>query len=360
MTTRAPHIIILGAGLIGLSSADALIRGGARVTVLETQARPLHGASFANSGMIHPSQACRWVGAMNDPEVDAAVHELAIRSRGLLIGRMGDLGLKSMQSRPAGCFQIFETEDLADHAQSRLIARGIVTERRGPEPNTFHRPSLFFPEDRSGDALAYGQALARAIEDKGGVIRTGVSRPILGRDVNGVITVAVEGGLIGADHVVVACGSQTAEALKPVGLDVPIQSIRGWAVDFDKPESVKLPKQPVMDAATRSALTPFEDWFRLSGTWGEESEGLLLSRWSEIMPDVMSICTEVRQIWSGERPVSAEGRPFIGPTQIPNLWINAGHGHMGWTLCAGSGDLMAEMILDGRVDTRFAHQNSAR
>lgn len=359
MTPRPPHIVILGAGLIGLSTADALVRRGARVTVLETQAMPLHGASFANSGMIHPSQACNWVGAVNDAKVDAAVHELAVRSRGLLMRRMKDLGLKTMQSRAPGCFQIFETEALADQAQSRLIARSIPCERRGAEPNTFQRPSLFFLEDRSGDALAYGQALARSIQNKGGAIRTGVDRPVLGLVSEGVIEVAVEGRVIEADHVVVACGYQTAEALKPVGLSVAIEPIRGWAVDFDTPESVELPIQPVMDAATRSALTPFAGWFRLSGTWGEDSEGLLLSRWSEIMPDVMSLCAEPRQIWSGFRPVSAAGRPFIGPTQIPNLWINAGHGHMGWTLCAGSGALMAEMILDSRVDARFAHQNSA-
>jgi len=359
MTPRAPHIVILGAGLIGLSTADALIRRGARTTILETQAKSLHGASFANSGMIHPSQACRWGGTMYDPEVDAAVHELAVRSRSLLMDRMGELGLKAMQARPPGCFQIFETENLVDQAQSRMIARGILAERRGPGPNTFHRHGLFFPEDRSGDALAYGQALARAVQDRGGAIRTGVDCPVLGRDSEGVVTVAVEGEPIEADHVVVACGSQTAETFKPLGLSVAIDPIRGWAVDFDTPESVELPIQPVMDAATRSALTPFEGWFRLSGTWGEESEGLLLSRWSEIMPHVMSICAEPRQIWSGQRPVSAAGRPFTGPTQVPHLWINAGHGHMGWTLCAGSGELMAEMILDGREDARFAYQNLA-
>ena len=314
----------------------------------------MHGASFANSGMIHPSQACRWVGAMNDPDVDAAVHELAMRSRDLLIDRMEALGLKTMRDRPRGCLQIFETEALAEQQKSRLIARDILAERRDPGPDTFHRPGLFFPEDRSGDALAYGQSLVGSIRTMGGMIRTDIDWPTLIRASNGAIAVDMGDERVEADHIVLACGAQTGEVLSSVGLSLGIEPIRGWAVDFDLPLSVQLPLRPVMDAETRSALTPFGDWFRLSGTWGEESEDVLLSRWSNIMPDIMSICAEPRQIWSGLRPVSVDGRPYIGPTQIPHLWVNAGHGHMGWTLCAASGDLMAKMILDDAADPRFA------
>ena len=96
--TSPPHILILGAGLIGLSSADALLRLGANVTLVEKESAPMRGASYANSGMIHPSQACSWAGSANDPETDAAVFDLACRSWTLMEGRMSELGLIDMLS----------------------------------------------------------------------------------------------------------------------------------------------------------------------------------------------------------------------------------------------------------------------
>ena len=80
----------------------------------------------------------------------------------------------------------------------------------------------------------------------------------------------------------------------------------------------------------------------------------LLARWREIAPGLMLRLGSPLSTWSGVRPMSPVGRPYISETSIPNLWINTGHGHMGWTLSAGSGELLAKLMLEGVQDRRFA------
>lgn len=351
--TSSPHIIILGAGLIGLSTADALLRRGARVTVIERQSAVMRGASFANSGMIHPSQACNWAGPANDPAVDAAVQDLAVRSMALLQERMSGLGLTDMLARAPGCFQLFDHDADVDQAFARLQARGIRAERRAQSAQTFDRPALFFVGDRSGDAHHYGQALARSVMAQGGDVHVAAHTPEITMGEDGRATLVVGQDHWTPDALVVACGAQSADVLRAVEIDLPVSPVRGWAADFTVPDGIEVPDVPVMDAASRSALTRFTDRLRLSGTWGEDSVEPLLARWAQIAPDLMTAVGAPLQVWSGLRPVSAVGRPYIGQTTVSNLWVNAGHGHMGWTLCAGSGALLADMICDGQSDSRF-------
>jgi D-amino-acid dehydrogenase len=352
--TSSPHILILGAGLVGLSSAEALLRRGARVTVVERAPAVMRGASFANSGMIHPSQACNWAGPANDAAVDAVVQDLALESMALLQARMADLGLDSMLARSSGCFQIFDDPSDVDRAATRLQARGVAAEHRAATPDTFGRAALFFPADRSGDARLYGEALARSIVAQGGDIRLSAQTPEIAIGADGLAELRIGADILRADAIVVACGAQSADVLRPFEIDLPVTPVRGWAVDYALPEDFALPDAPIMDAASRSALTKFSDRLRLSGTWDEASVEPLLARWRAIAPDLMAAVAEPLQIWSGLRPVSSAGRPFIDRTSVPNLWVNAGHGHMGWTLCAGSGALLADMISGGREDERFS------
>jgi D-amino-acid dehydrogenase len=349
-----PHILILGAGLIGLSAADALLRRGARVTVVEQAADVMRGASFANSGMIHPSQACNWAGPANDPAVDAAVQSLALRSLDVLGERMGVLRLSQMSARPPGCLQIFDTAADVAQAAARLTARGIAADVRPASSMTFGRPALFFAGDRSGDARLYGEALARDIVARGGIIHTAAETPHITLNAAGAPRVIAGDTRFTPDALVVACGAQSADVLRAIGIDLPVTPVRGWAADFARPDGASIPEMPIMDAPSRSALTPFSDRVRLSGTWGEASVEPLLARWTAIAPALMALLGDPQFVWSGLRPVSGLGRPFIGPTPVPGLWVNAGHGHMGWTLCAGSGALLADMICDGHNDRRFA------
>ena len=354
------RVVVVGAGLVGLSTADALRARGADVTVIDARDGPVRGASHSNSGMLHPSQFRPWAGGPLLPgagdDAALAVRDLARASAAPLQRRMRALGLNDDLSRPVGCYQLFDTLDGARLAQAQLSRDGVRANVVIDEARTFGRPALYFPNDRSADAKTYGEALARDLEARGVTFIYGAGDLRLRRQDNGTVALALGAHRFLADHVVVAAGAQTPELLAPLGMSARITPVRGWAVDFALPTDVILPPVPVMDSASRSALTVFPDRFRLSGTWGQDSARPLLERWATIMPAVLAGAGKPLSVWSGLRPVSDAGRPFIGATPVPGLWINAGHGHLGWTLCAGSGEMLAEAMMDGKPDARFAFQ----
>lgn len=355
--TSSSHIAILGAGLIGLSTADALLRRGQRVTLIDVRDRPMQGTSFANSGMIHPSQAISWTGGVHDPEVDAAVRMLALHSRDLLQNRMSEFGLEAMRTNPPGCFQLFESIDEADAVLARMRADGLSADSVPPGRLPFDRPALYYADDRWGDARDYGMALLASVQARGAILqsgcRTSLKRIETDRGVEARLT--VNGQLFEADQIVIATGAESVSLMSSVSLTLPIRPVKGWAVDFARPEPVELPDRPVMDSASRSALTPFADRVRLSGTMGKDSPAALIERWSQLMPELNLQQKDFDLIWSGERPVSELGRPFIDRTPLSNLWIHAGHGHMGWTLCAGSADSLVKHMIDNRPTASFAY-----
>lgn len=372
--TETRTAVIIGAGLIGLSTADSLIRRGVEVTVVDAHDGPVRGTSFSNSGMIHPSQARSWSptrkATQAQRDAESATRDLAKDAMPRLLSRMEELGLQDMRARPRGCYQIFPDLDAARAAQTQLSADGITANVVIDPSRTFSKPALFFPEDRSGDAHAYGCALADDLTARGVTFIYGAGDVRMRWDsVPGRVAVSLAGHRFRADDVVICTGARSSEILAPLGLSARITPVRGWAVDFDLPADFRLPPTPVMDAVSRSALTVFEDRFRLSGTWNEDSARPLLERWAELIPDVLGRAKQARSVWSGLRPVSGAGRPYIGAAPIPadrgdtagepgtpsRLWVNIGHGHMGWTLCAGAGELAAAMITGEREDARFAY-----
>jgi len=350
-----PHIFIIGAGLIGLSTADHLVSRGAQVTIIDARPGPGLGTSYSNSGMIHSSQARPWrfSNALFDGDDKAfrSVYDLACHSKTLLKTRMGTLGLRATK-RAQGCYKIYNDMPTARRMQKRYIADGIQSQAMADSMRTLGLPALYFKEDMSGNAHDYCRALAEDLHARGVVFIYSAALTKLAAK-NGKLTVSLKGHVFLADHVVVAAGPQSPDVLKQVGLSLPIKGVRGYAVNFERPDMV-LPEAPLMDAHSHSAMTVFEDHLRFSGTVNEESARPLLKRWTQLVPDVMKRLLPATEVWSGLRPMSEKGRPFIGRTSIPRLWVNTGHGHMGWTLSAGSGELMSNMILDGISDERFA------
>jgi len=238
-------------------------------------------------------------------------------------------------------------------AQSEYEAIGIKTELRSHPVKTLGHLALYFPDDRSGNAYEYGLALAKDVEAKGGVFIYGASDLRLRSGDKGV-TAQLRGHIFHCDHIVVCAGPQSPRVLDQLGLTLSLNNVRGFAVNFARPNMV-LPEAPLMDGVSRSAMTVLGDTLRLSGTLGEISAHPLLKRWFDLAPNVMAALSPAKEIWSGLRPVSPLGRPYISGTSLPNLWVNTGHAHMGWTLCAGAGELMSGMILEGKKDPRFSY-----
>jgi len=354
-----PDIIIIGAGLIGLCTAESLATRGVSVTVIEARPGPCEGTSFSNSGMIHPSQARSWERDRRTrvqpdlAEIDAArvTADLGAQSRALLLAHIRRLGLPV---RPAGCLQIFPDFDSAKAAQSEFNTIGVRANIVIDPVDTFGQAACQFPNDSSGDAKAFGTALAADLEARGVSFIYGAEDVDIRRAESG-FNIRAASRIFSADHLVIAAGIRSVELLSQLELRMPLKAISGAAADFALPrEKEDLPKCPVMDMFSRSALTVFEDRVRIAGGWNLTEPAPLLERWADLAPGLMLRLGKPLRTWTGIRPVSPAGRPYISATSIPKLWVNTGHGHMGWTLCAGSGELLAQIMLEARQDRRFA------
>ena len=366
--TEPLKIAVIGAGLIGLSSADALLRaslkGTVKVTIFEQRSAPVRGTSFCNSGMIHPSQSQSWANDSQAPDkltraASQSVFDLATRTRGLLQENFARLNLTDMLNRPKGCLQIYPDIAAAQTAQKNFDDLGVKSDIHMDPVATFGHTALLFSDDISGNARIYGEALAADLKSRGAALMYN-TRKISFRPQDNGITIGFSDGKTDSlirqsfDHVIMAVGPQSSAVLASLGLSIQIDPVRGHAINYAKP-NMALPDVPLMDVSSRSAITVFKDHLRLSGTWNMLENDFLRDRWRHIAPHLMESLGEPLSSWTGLRPFSRAGRPYISATSIPHLWINTGHGHLGWTLCAGSGEIMARMILDGEVDKRFIY-----
>ena len=350
-------VVIIGAGLLGLSSADSLISRGLSVCVTDIKSAPMEGVSFCNSGMLHPSQAAPWLqlgfSEAQRLSVGKDVLSLATRSVELIAKRAKDLGLAQC-GRAKGCLQIFPDTDSWTAAAQRCDQLGISYQRRPAGALFGDKPALFYADDRSGNAYNYGLALAEDITARGANIVMGQGAAPWTEE-GRVIGVRLGNRDIRARHTVLAAGPQSERLAARAGINLPMKRAAGWAVNYEKPVGLDLPDYPVMEAGQCSALSVFGDTLRLSGSIGQDSADPLIKIWTAIAPQLMdALGAPIAEPWSAIRPVSVTGKPYIGRSALPGLWVNTGHGHMGWTLCAGSGELLAEMIVDGKSDVRFS------
>ncbi|WP_427453664.1 NAD(P)/FAD-dependent oxidoreductase [Litorimonas sp. WD9-15] len=355
MSQTFPHIVILGAGLIGLCTADHLLAKGAKVTVIDARSGPCEGTSFSNSGMIHPSQACSWAKDDAHANFDAAAArvtaDLGKRSAVLLKTRMRELGLPD---RPSGCVQIYPSVESARTAQTGFNVIGIHADILIDPIETFNQPACAFPDDLSGNAKDFGCALAADLTARGVTSLYNTDNFAVRRQEDGIFKIMAGEARLDCDQLIIAAGIQTPAVLKRLDVRMTLDPVSGVAVNFTLPhDKIDLPSRPVMDAASRTALTVFDNHVRISGGWNVSDPKSILARWQEISPELMARLGAPLSTWHAQRPVSPVGRPYISSTSIPGLWVNTGHGHMGWTLCAGSGELLANMIVDGVSDKRF-------
>ncbi|MGB0906800.1 MAG: NAD(P)/FAD-dependent oxidoreductase [Maricaulaceae bacterium] len=352
---KSPHIIIIGAGLIGLSTADSLIRGGVQVTVIDAAKAPMRGASFSNSSMLHPSQAMPWdfAGARAEAiEKAKAVFAMGQRSVELTIARARDLGL-DMHRRAVGTWQLFDDQAALVAAQDVYQEIGVLCEMAATPKGMAPLPALFFPEDKSGNAYDYGMALSQDLVARGVVFMLGQEAKPHAQS-GRIIGIDIGGEIIMADHVVLAAGYSSESLAADCGVKLPMRGEAGYALNFRRPENLAQPDTPIMHAPSRSAMTVFDDVVRLSGTTGRDNADSLLRHWTQIAPDIMQALGDpIGPEWRGIRPMSQAGHPYIGKTVVDGLWVNTGHGHMGWTLCAGSGELLADMILNRAEAPQF-------
>ena len=415
-------VVVLGAGIIGVSTAWHLLRRGHEVVVVDRQAGAALETSFANGAQIsvsfcepwaHPSapwKVLKWL-ARDDapllfrPQLDWFQWRWGLRFLAqctmpafrhnvgelVALGRYSHEALKATAAETGitfhrlerGILHLFTSErDFVTGAAASRLMRSHGVDRRvldrtevlQVEPALRHVPGLcggtYTPTDESGDARVFTQALARLCADRG--VQFVYGHDVAGFDRDGERVAAVrvteratgERRTLPADAFVAALGSFTAPVLRPLGLDLDIYPTKGYSATLRLKRPQEANVVSLIDDAYKIAISRLGDHVRIAGTaeMAGYDTGLdgatarvrcqqLLDRYEVLFPGVAD--RSEPHFWAGLRPSTPDNRPLIGRTRLANLWVNAGHGTLGWTHGAGSGLALAELIDGRRPDVDF-------
>ena len=402
------RVVVIGAGIAGVATAVQLARDGHEVVVLERRDGVALETSHANAGMLTPSQAPPWnepgIGRQAlrfliesdatlvvTPRVDMpkflwlarflyhstparhgahsrSILALARHSRDIMDGFARDFGIAFDRTSTGVVTLIRNVDDLlaATGVAAGLRALGTPAEILERDATLTLEPSLlpiadaivgsiYTPEDHSGDVYAFTAALAGAVERLGVTFRFGVNVTGLALAGDRIAGVESSAGRIDGDIFILAGGSFSGTIARRVGLKLPIYPVQGCSITYAVPGWQHLPARPVRDRKLKVAITPLGARIRVTGMavldgYRTTIEPRFLDRMRRtirtIFPTLPADAPETT--WSGLRPMTPDGPPILGPTRIANLFLNTGHGPLGWTLGCGTAALVADLIAGRR------------
>jgi D-amino-acid dehydrogenase len=398
------RVLVLGSGVIGTSVAYYLARSGHEVTLVDRQAAPAMETSYANAGEVSPGYSAPWAGPgvpmkaikwllmhhsplVIKPVLDAellrfcwrmlancnerayAVNKgrmvrLAEYSRDCLRALRAETGI-AYDERCQGTLQLFRTQKQLDGIGKDvevLQQSGVpfeVLDREGfvkVEPGlaaTQHKfaGALRLPGDETGDCFKFTQRLAQMAQQLGVQFRFGVAIRGLERSGGRISGVATDAGLLNADHVVLALGSYSTAMLEPLGIDIPVYPVKGYSITLPITDASCAPESTIMDETHKVAVTRLGDRIRVGGTaqLSGFDLGLVEARrrtLEHVVTDLFPRGGDVAraEFWTGLRPMTPDGTPIVGPTPLANLTLATGHGTLGWTMAAGTGRVVADLV----------------
>lgn len=420
------RVIVLGSGVIGVASAYYLAQQGAEVTVLDRQAGPAEETSFGNAGQISPGYSTPWAApgipfkavkwmfqhhaplAINldgsmwqlqwmaqmlkncNPQSYAVNKERMMRvaeySRDCLRELRKDTGI-NYENRAKGTLQLFRKEAQMEAVQrdiSVLQECGVSYELLNGnelgrvEPalaNTQDKlvGGLHLPNDETGDCYLFTNALAQIAKELGVNFQfnQNVEKLIVeGDEIKGI---QVNGKILTADRYVLAFGSYSRDFLKPLDLQLPVYPVKGYSLTIPIIDPAFAPQSTVLDETYKIAITRFDQRIRVGGM--AELSGFNLGLNEDRRATLQMVTQDLfpggdmaqASFWTGLRPMTPDSTPIIGATRFKNLFLNTGHGTLGWTMACGSGKLISDIVLnhkteistDGLSIQRYSHAHAA-
>lgn len=403
------RVLVLGSGVIGVTSAYCLARAGAKVTVIDRQPGPGMETSFANAGQISPGyaspwaapglpwKAIKWLLQRHSPlsmRLDGTLWQwqwvgrllrectaerydlnkermvrLAEYSRDCLRQWRTELDLQ-YEGRALGTLQVFRT-----HAQLQGAHKDIAVLDRCRVPYKLMTPEdcatqepglaarmhlltggLYLPGDETGDCHLFTRLMADKARALGVQFHHDVEIDQLlhdGQRITGVRLLTPRGAEVRlADAYVVALAAYSRNMLRGLGLELPVYPVKGYSLTLPIVRTDAAPRSTVLDESHKVAITRFEDRIRVGGMaeLGGFDMRLQARRRATLEYVVQNLFPGAGNIaesgfWTGLRPMTPDGTPIIGPTRLDKLWLNTGHGTLGWTMAAGSGQLLADLLL---------------
>ena len=411
------QIIIIGGGLIGLATANALLDRGEKVLVLERNTETASAASFANAGMLTPSQSTPWnspsdianifsgIGRKSSPmsvsiktipsyffwglrfmfnstsskfeRISRDIFSLAKYSKDLT-EKIRNLEEFTYDESTDGTLKLFRDSErlqksisLSNRIYGESTAIEVLNQKEvidlEPALNKVRKGlvgGIHYKDDEIGDAYKFCKALEAIIRSKGGriLVNSNIKKILLNkRRVNSVVT---DRAVLQAKRVVICAGSWSPILLKEVGIKIPVKPVKGYSLTYSTAGIINTPKLSVIDESIHIAITPYINRIRVAGTaefagFNDEVHpkrvNYLNSKLNEVYPNIYSKVKddEEAEMWFGYRPMSADGLPYIGESKIKGLYLNTGHGHLGWTLAMGSADLLADQVVGAETQIDF-------
>lgn len=399
--------IIVGGGLMGLATAQALLDRGETVTVIEAREGVALETSFGNAGMMTPSMGDPWNGpgvhrhlasSLFNPRSpmklrlralpslttwgirflrnSARDRHLAATEANFRLGSYSAEGTRRLRERlgleydaaDRGTMKVFRDPAAMQAPLSltrHLGTLGLPFRELDADAAVAEEPllgdirdqiagALRFPDDAVGDSARFCTALGERLGAAGVAIRhsTRATRLVVERgEVRGVTT--ADGETL-AGRVVVACGVWSPALLRSAGVSLPVKPAKGYSLTLDMTGVPERPRIPVVDDAMHAAVAPIGDRLRIGGTaeFAGFDSALNPTRVDNLARLLRAIYPRIAAAvdfgkataWTGFRPMSCDGKPFIGPAPVRGLYVNAGHGHLGWTHAVGSGELLADLM----------------
>ncbi|RBM07651.1 D-amino acid dehydrogenase [Novacetimonas cocois] len=397
-------VIILGAGVIGVTTAWYLARQGHEVEVVDRQPAAAMETSFANAGQISPGysapwaspglplQILKWMCSRNSPMIvrpridfamfawmrqvlrncnahsydinKARMLRVATYSRDCLDALRAETGI-SYDDRQRGLIQLFRTdrEVAKAHRDMRVLRQhGVAHDLLDPDQIAAFEPGLAasrhllrgglrLPGDESGDAHMFTQRLAQKAEELGVTFHYETTVRALDASAEEILGVRTSAGRMTGDAYVVALGSYAPRLLRPLGLRLPVCPVKGYSLTLPVTDEARAPVSTVNDDTYKVAITRLGDRIRIGGTAELAGYNTRLSRdrragLEESFSELFGGGDLSQGVyWTGLRPCTPDGTPIIGRSgRFGNLWLNTGHGTLGWTMACGSGKLVSDMI----------------
>jgi D-amino-acid dehydrogenase len=398
------RILVLGAGVIGVTTAYYLAQEGHEVAVVDREPGAGLAASFANAGNVCPGYATPWaapgmrakalrwmlkeqaplkVNFRADPALLAwmmrwlreckperfrvnksRMQHLSYYSLRCLQALRREIGLAYERSTD-GILQLLRTGEEVDAVANhlpvleaagiphRLVdARGCVTLEPALEfARTPFAGGLHLPGDETGDCYQFTQELAEHASARGVRFRFETTVEELRLEGDRITGVETTEGVLGADRYVVALGHESVRLLAPLGIRLPIQPVKGYSVTLPITAFDHAPRASVMDEHSKVAITRLGNRVRAAGTaeLGATDLDTPPARFESLLETLRALFPEAADemradFWAGMRPMTPDGPPILGATPAANLYLNVGHGSQGWSMACGAARVVAQLV----------------
>ena len=398
------RIVVLGAGVVGVTTAWYLAARGHAVTIVDRQPGPARETSFANAGEISPGYASPWAGPgiprkalgwlfmqhaplVLRPGLDPAMYRwlaavlgnctasayarnkermvrLAEFSRDCLGELRGELGI-AYDERTQGTLQLFRSaKQLAGIDKDIEVLRkyGVPFEVLDAAGCVAAEPGLAFatdnlagglrlPNDETGDCFKFTKALFERCVSRGVTMRMDETVRDIVVEGGRVAGVETANDRIAADACVVALGSYSPALVAPLGIRLPVYPVKGYSITVPIVDEARAPVSTILDESLKVATTRLGDRIRVAGMaeisgfsrdLPPQRQGTLVHSLTTLFPGAGDLAEP--QFWSGLRPMTPDSTPVVGATPVANLFLNTGHGTLGWTMACGSARVLADIV----------------